>query len=58
MPATAPIAIKRYARGRLYHAAERRYVSVDELRAWAERGVAFTVWDAETKEDVTRVLLA
>lgn len=56
--APAPIRIKHYARARLYYAAERRYVSVDELRTWAERGVPFAVIDAETKADITRALLA
>ena len=34
------------------------YVTVDDLREWRERGIAFTVRDAETAEDVSRVLLA
>jgi polyhydroxyalkanoate synthesis regulator protein len=32
--------------------------SVEELRAWDAKGVAFVVLDSETGEDVTRVLLA
>jgi len=35
-----------------------RYVFVEQLRRWTAEGVAFTVVDAETAEDVTRVLLA
>jgi polyhydroxyalkanoate synthesis regulator protein len=31
---------------------------LDDLREWRERGIAFTVRDAETGEDVSRVLLA
>ena len=53
-----PIVIRRYARSRLYDAAGRRYVSVEVLHAWAADDVAFIVVDAETDEDITRVLLA
>ena len=53
-----PILVKRYARSRLYDAANRRYVSVEQLRRWAAEGVAFPVIDAETGLDVRRVLLA
>ena len=53
-----PILVKRYARSRLYDTANRRYVSVEQLRLWAVDGVAFAVIDAETGSDVTRVLLA
>ena len=52
------ILIKRYARSRLYDAAHECYVSVDTLRTWQARALAFTVIDSETKEDITRVLLA
>lgn len=60
MPATRvrSILVKRYARSRLYDTANGRYVSVDPLRRWAVDGVAFSVIDAETGSDVTRVLLA
>jgi polyhydroxyalkanoate synthesis regulator protein len=60
MPArqTKPLLIKRYARSRLYDAANRRYVSLEQLRDWAAKGVAFGVQDTETGADVTRVLLA
>ena len=58
MADAAPIVIRRYARARLYHPAAGRYVSMDELRDWAARAMAFRVVDAETGEDVTRVLLA
>ncbi|MBV9783280.1 MAG: hypothetical protein JO264_05620 [Acidisphaera sp.] len=57
-PASAPIVIKRYGGSRLYHAAAGRYVSLDTLRAWEAEALAFTVLDAETGQDVTRVLLA
>jgi polyhydroxyalkanoate synthesis regulator protein len=52
------ILIKRYARERLYDPANRRYVSLEELRDWATKGMTFVVKDMETGADVTRVLLA
>lgn len=57
-PRTKPILVKRYARSRLYDTASQRYVSLEQLRDWAHRGLAFIVQDAETGADVTRVLLA
>ena len=53
--ASAPVIIRRYARSRLYDAAHGQYVSLETLRLWQARGMAFAVLDAE---DVTRVLLA
>jgi polyhydroxyalkanoate synthesis regulator protein len=53
-----PVVVKRYAQTRLYDATSGRYVSVDQLRGWAQEGVDFAVTDAETGEDITRVLLA
>jgi hypothetical protein len=32
--------------------------SLDQLRRWARRGVAFVVVDADTGQDITLVLLA
>ena len=61
MPAAAKrhsILVKRYARSRLYDTTNRRYVSVEQLRAWLAEGVAFSVIDAEGGADVTRVLMA
>jgi len=55
---TKPILIKRYARSRLYDPLNRRYVSLDQLRDWVAKGMAFVVRDVETGADVTRVLLA
>jgi polyhydroxyalkanoate synthesis regulator protein len=56
--ATAPVLIKRCARSRLYDTARGRYVTIDELRQWRRKRVAFIVQDAETGQDVTRVLFA
>ena len=33
-----PILVKRYARSRLYDATNRRYVSIEQLRAWVAEG--------------------
>jgi polyhydroxyalkanoate synthesis regulator protein len=53
-----PILVKRYALSRLYDTAGRRYVTVDELREWRARGLAFLVRDRETGDDITPTLLA
>jgi polyhydroxyalkanoate synthesis regulator protein len=57
-PTFSPILVKRYARSRLYDTVALRYISVEELRTWAATGVPFVVIDAQTAQDVTRVLLA
>ncbi len=51
----SPILVKRYARSRLYAP---EAATVDELRRWRNAGIAFVVVDAETGDDVTRILLA
>ena len=56
--ALPPILVKRYARLRLYDTARGRYVTIDELRQWRRKRVAFIVQDAETGQDVTRALFA
>ena len=53
-----PILVKRYDRSRFYDTVRTRYVTVEELQDWRDRGITFVVQDAETGEDVTRVLLA
>ena len=53
-----PILVKRYALSRLYDTRNQCYVSVEQLRGWAAKGVAFSVIDTETGNDVTKVLLA
>jgi polyhydroxyalkanoate synthesis regulator protein len=53
-----PLLVKRYARSRLYDAEGQRYVTVEQLRDWAARSIAFIVLDTETGADVTSVLLA
>lgn len=53
-----PVLMKRYARSRLYDTANRRYVSVEQLKTWAADGVALAVIDSETGADITPALLA
>ena len=52
------VLVKRYARNRLYDTATRRYVSVEQLKTWADEGIDFAVIDTETGADITRALLA
>ena len=58
MRSVPPILVKRYAASRLYDTVNARYVSVEELRTWKARHVPFEVREAETGEDISRVLLA
>ena len=61
MPAKSPqspILVKRYARDRLYDTVAGRYLNVTDLQKWMARAISFVVLDAETGEDITRVLLA
>ena len=57
-PRPAQMIITRYARSRLYDAANGRYVSVQELKQWFAKGVPLIVQDAETDADVTKDRLA
>ena len=57
-PKSSPILVKRYARDRLYDTTSGRYLTVADLQRWADRAVSFVVLDVETREDITRVLLA
>ena len=52
-----PKLVKRYARSRLYDTEALRYVTVADLMLWVSKGISFVVIDAETGEDITRVLL-
>jgi polyhydroxyalkanoate synthesis regulator protein len=52
MPDKTSIAIKRYG-DRLYDPDAGRYVSLEDLRAWAATGIAFVVRDALSGEDMT-----
>jgi polyhydroxyalkanoate synthesis regulator protein len=56
-PRTPNILVKRYG-SRLYDTVAMRYVTIEELRHWLAQGIAFAVRDAETGDDITRILLA
>jgi hypothetical protein len=46
------------SRDRLYDTAAGRYLTIADLRKWAARAISFVVFDAETGEDITPILLA
>jgi polyhydroxyalkanoate synthesis regulator protein len=50
--------IKRYGRSRFYDPEAARYVTLAELQEWQTRGLAFTVIDVETNQEITKVLFA
>ena len=56
MPAE-PVVIKRYANRRLYNPAAGSYVSIDDLGALAEDEEDFVVYDVNTGDDITHVVL-
>jgi polyhydroxyalkanoate synthesis regulator protein len=62
MPVAKPRLIKfhrhRYAQRAVLFDENLEFHSIDELRGWATRNVDFVVIDAETGEDITRILLA
>jgi polyhydroxyalkanoate synthesis regulator protein len=57
-PKAQSVLVKRYGRSRLYDTTNQRYVSIEQLREWFAKGIAFIVIDSETGRDITRVLLA
>jgi polyhydroxyalkanoate synthesis regulator protein len=56
MPAEK-INVMRYAESRFHDATHGRYVSLAQLRYWAESGVALSVVDARTGEEIGRGLI-
>ncbi len=52
-----PIAIKKYANRRLYNTASSSYVTIDGLAAMVAEGMDFRVFDAQSGEDITAVVL-
>ena len=58
MTEQASILVKRYAGQRLYEPSEARYVTAEQVRTWHREGVAVSVRDAATGQDVTRAVLA
>jgi len=55
--ADEPIKIKKYANRRLYNTATSTYVTLEDLADMVKDGVDFTVADAKTGEDITRLVL-
>jgi polyhydroxyalkanoate synthesis repressor PhaR len=53
----APITIKKYANRRLYNTATSSYVTLDHLCQMVKDGEDFVVYDAKTREDITRSVL-
>src|SRR3546814_9279486 len=51
------VVIKKYANRRLYDTRSSAYVTLDDLRQMVQDGVDFVVYDAKTKEDLTRSVL-
>lgn len=51
------IVIKKYANRRLYNTAKSSYVTLEDLAQMVREGEDFTVYDAKTKEDITRSVL-
>jgi polyhydroxyalkanoate synthesis regulator protein len=47
-----------YAGGEFYEPARKRFVSLEDLRAWKAEGAEFVVWDMESGKDVSRDLMA
>lgn len=55
--AAKPILIKKYENRRLYDATNSRYVNLEEVAAFVQRGYDVRVVDAASGEDITRVVL-
>jgi polyhydroxyalkanoate synthesis regulator protein len=53
-----PNLVKRYARTRLYDTETLRYVTLSDLMLRVSKDISFVVIDAETGEDITRILLS
>lgn len=51
------ITIKKYANRRLYNTATSCYVTLDYLAQMVKTGAEFSVYDAKTGEDITRLVL-
>ena len=53
----APVVIKKYANRRLYNTATSSYVTLEDLSRMVQEGIEFEVYDAKTKENLTRSVL-
>ena len=51
------IIIKKYANRRLYNTATSAYVTLDDLAQMVKDGTDFVVYDAKSREDITRTVL-
>jgi polyhydroxyalkanoate synthesis repressor PhaR len=52
-----PVIIRKYANRRLYDTSSRRYVNLEDVAALIRQGLEVQVVDAQTGEDLTRVIL-
>jgi len=52
-----PVIIKKYGNRRLYNTAESRYINLDEVAQMIRDGVDLQVVDANSGEDLTRLIL-
>jgi polyhydroxyalkanoate synthesis repressor PhaR len=52
-----PTVIKKYANRRLYHTGTSTYVTLDDLAGMVKNGEDFAVFDAKTREEITRSVL-
>jgi polyhydroxyalkanoate synthesis repressor PhaR len=55
---SGPVIIKKYGNRRLYNTAESRYVNLDEVAQMIRDGVDIQVVDANSGEDLTRLILS
>jgi polyhydroxyalkanoate synthesis regulator protein len=56
-PKNPSIVIKRYVGGRLYDTSVGRYVTIEDLKKWANGGIALVILDRETGQDITAQLM-
>jgi polyhydroxyalkanoate synthesis repressor PhaR len=54
---TSVLVIKQYAGRRFYDPTGLRYLTLDDMRRMAAEGVDFVVYDSESGQDITRMLL-
>ncbi len=52
-----PVVIKKYGNRRLYNTAESRYINLDEVAQMIRDGIDLQVVDANSGEDLTRLIL-
>ena len=57
MQQNKPVVIRKYANRRLYNTSSRKYVNLDDIAALIREGADLKVVDAQSGQDVTRVVL-